>query len=198
MTRQDFLLRLRSGLAGNVPAEEAARLVDYYDEMILDLMEDGRSEADAVAQVGDPNDLVYAAAGTRPLPAPSPTSTLTRRRWRWTLLILGAPLWGSLLLAAACILLSADLILWCVPLTGAGVSFGFLLGGAISVIASPLAVSGAWALALVELGAGFILLGLGMIVVWLTVQITRICWRGHRALFQWGLAQLGRSKAVIA
>lgn len=197
MTREDFLLRLTSGLAGNVPAAEAKRLVAYYDEMILDLMEDGATEEAAVAQVGHPNDLVFAAAGDLPPRTPAPTAP--QHRWGlWLLVILGAPLWASLALAALCVLVSLDLLLWCAPLTGAAISVGCLLGGAIALVATPLAVSGTLALAVVELGASLLLLGVGTLGAWLTAQLARLCWRGHVALFSLLTTQFTRGKAVLA
>ncbi|WP_227655713.1 HAAS signaling domain-containing protein [Enterococcus avium] len=46
-------------LAYEVRPSEVHRLIEYYDEMILDLMEDGYSERAAVKKLGDPKQLAY-------------------------------------------------------------------------------------------------------------------------------------------
>lgn len=53
MTKQEFLLRIRNGLAA-LPKEDIEKSVEYYREMIDDRMEDGLSEEEAVAAIGSP------------------------------------------------------------------------------------------------------------------------------------------------
>ncbi|WP_125704898.1 DUF1700 domain-containing protein [Lacticaseibacillus daqingensis] len=195
MTRETFLMRLGTGLRGHVPAGEAKRLVAYYDEMIQDLIEDGSTEADAVAQVGDPNDLVFAAAQSVP---ETPSQPAHPRLLLWLLLILGAPLWGALAVAALCVVASLDLILWCGPLIGACLASGFTLGGGLAVVVSPFALIGTFDYGLTQLGAGLLLLGAGLLIGWATWQLTRLCWRGHALLFRWVATQWQRPKAVFA
>nr|AHF25199.1 putative secreted protein [uncultured bacterium Contig1578] len=53
MNKSEFLDRLNHCLAA-LPAQEKARLNDYYAEMIDDRVENGMSEEEAVAALGDP------------------------------------------------------------------------------------------------------------------------------------------------
>ncbi|MBQ1272254.1 MAG: DUF1700 domain-containing protein [Clostridia bacterium] len=55
MTKQEFLTALRERLDG-ISDSDAERWVSFYSEMIDDRMEDGMSEAEAVANVGDVDD----------------------------------------------------------------------------------------------------------------------------------------------
>ena len=55
MTKQAFLTALRERLDG-ISDSDAERWVSFYSEMIDDRMEDGMSEAEAVANVGDVDD----------------------------------------------------------------------------------------------------------------------------------------------
>ena len=56
MTKQAFLDELNR-LTGGLGEAERARLVDYYREMIEDRVEEGVSEAEAVAALGNPADI---------------------------------------------------------------------------------------------------------------------------------------------
>ncbi len=56
MDKQTFLNEL-DRLAGTLPVMDRGKLIEYYAEMIDDRMEDGLSEAEAVAMMGDPADL---------------------------------------------------------------------------------------------------------------------------------------------
>ncbi|MCI8388899.1 MAG: DUF1700 domain-containing protein [Clostridiales bacterium] len=56
MTKIEFRAALASKLQ-SIPLAERAKPLDYYDEMICDRMEDGMSEADAVADLGNIDDI---------------------------------------------------------------------------------------------------------------------------------------------
>ena len=53
MNREEYLEKLRLALA-QMPAEEKERQIAYYDELISDMCEDGMSETEATAKLGDP------------------------------------------------------------------------------------------------------------------------------------------------
>lgn len=69
MTKQAFLDELNR-LAGGLGEAERARLVDYYREMIEDRVEEGVSEEEAVAALGDPSALAAELAGAAPRETP--------------------------------------------------------------------------------------------------------------------------------
>ena len=52
MTKQEFLDKLQAGLSGLTESDAQERLT-FYSEMIDDRMEEGKSEAEAVAALGD-------------------------------------------------------------------------------------------------------------------------------------------------
>ena len=56
MTKQVFLNELAAALH-SLPREERYRTLGYYDELIDDRMEDGQSEEDAVASLGEPQQV---------------------------------------------------------------------------------------------------------------------------------------------
>ena len=56
MNKTEFLVRLQQGLTG-LPQEDIDERLNFYNEMISDRMEDGLGEEEAVACVGDRNDV---------------------------------------------------------------------------------------------------------------------------------------------
>ncbi len=54
---QDFLIQLK-GRISHLPANEVARVLSYYSEMIQDRMEDGMSEEVAIISLGKIDDIV--------------------------------------------------------------------------------------------------------------------------------------------
>ena len=102
MRKQEFLNQLAAALAG-MDREERYRTLSYYDELIDDRMEDGQDEEQAVAGLGDPGQVAKELLGEEEPAAPKVTG---RKVWVIVLLVLGFPLWGSLLLAGVCLLLA--------------------------------------------------------------------------------------------
>lgn len=180
MNRIEFIKELSNYLAYEVRPSEVHRLIEYYDEMILDLMEDGYSEKAAVAKLGDPRDLANEAAGI-------PTEVRVPRRFNWlwiTLLILGFPLWGSLGLAAFFLLLSIDIVIWCIPFTGACLAAGTLIGGAAAALSSPFVLFESIYMGVTQLGVGMFLFGFGLLCMWLTYKFSAVFLRMHRSLMR--------------
>ena len=57
MNKKEFLAALRAGLAG-LPEADVQHWLDFYSEIIEDRMEEGMTEAEAVADVGPVHDIV--------------------------------------------------------------------------------------------------------------------------------------------
>lgn len=63
MNRIEFIKTLSSHLSYVMRPEEVRELVDYYDEMILDLMEEGMTEEQAVSQLDTPEQIIDSVKG---------------------------------------------------------------------------------------------------------------------------------------
>ena len=83
--------------------------------MISDYLEEGLTESEAVAKIGDPRDI---AAG---IMADLPLSALVKERikpgrklksWELILIILGSPIWVSLVIAAIAVIFSIYVAVW--------------------------------------------------------------------------------------
>ncbi len=114
MTKHEFLTALEAHLAG-FPREELAERLSFYSEMIDDHVEEGRPEEDAVSELGTPEAIAEQILKETPL------ITLAKKRmkpsrslkaWEIVLLVLGSPLWLSLLIAAFAVALSLYAVLW--------------------------------------------------------------------------------------
>jgi len=117
MTKYKFLFTLRDRLSA-LPEEEVEEHLRFYAEMIEDRMEEGLSEDEAVAAVGRAEEIaaqILADAAPAPstaAPAQAPARKPRLRFWEILLLVLGSPLWLSLLAAAFCVILSLYISLW--------------------------------------------------------------------------------------
>ena len=152
MTKHDFLLLLQDRISA-LPQEDVAQRVDFYGEMIDDRIEEGLTEAEAVAAVGCLDEIAAQILAEHSPAEPSAQDPSPKRKkswWEILLLVLGAPLWGALALAALAIVLSVYVSVWAtmasfwacfgtVALSApAGVLFGFanlFIGDAISGLA---------------------------------------------------------------
>jgi len=136
MNREEYLSALRRALA-QMPPEELEKQIAYYDELISDMCEDGMSETEAVAKLGDPK------AVAEELLAALPLGTLVKSRIRSAgglsgltiaLLVLGFPLWFPLIISFFAVVLSVLITLWALAL-----SFGaVVLALGVSAVAIPI------------------------------------------------------------
>ena len=97
MTKNEFMnaLRSREELFG-LPEEDIARSLSFYEELINDRMEEGMSEEEAVADVGNPKEIAAQILSEIPLSKLVKKKMKPSRRlraWEIVLLALGSPLW---------------------------------------------------------------------------------------------------------
>ena len=165
MNKQEFLSRLEAALSG-LPREDVQERLAFYRESIDDRMEEGLSEEAAVAQLGPMENVVSQILAETSFPA------LVKERirprggmpvWEILLLVLGFPLWFSLLAAALVLLLSVFIVLWAlilclwaIELSLAASALGALVSGLLSLF------RGESAPALLMIGASLILAGLSI------------------------------------
>lgn len=189
MTKQLFLNELSAALH-TLPREERYRTLSYYDELIDDRMEDGQTEEEAVSSLGEPSAVAREILGEE---EPAPSTGTGRRAWVIVLLVLGFPLWGSLLLAAVLLLISVYICL-CVPAFVLGaLSLSFLAGAIVGVVGTPFLVldvgllSGGLGAGLFQVGASVAFLGLSVLCALgfyftgkVTVKAAKNLWRWLR------------------
>lgn len=116
MTKQEFLMELRTGLSG-LPQKDIEERLTFYSEMIDDRIEDGLSEEQAVLAVGTVKEIIAQTVAEIPLAKIAKERIKSNRRfkaWEIVLLALGSPIWLSLGIALVAIILSVYVSLWSV------------------------------------------------------------------------------------
>ncbi len=165
MNKQEFLVQLRKGLSG-FPQEDIEERVTFYSEMIDDRIEEGITEEEAVAAVGTVDEIVKQVVAETPLAKIAKERIKPKRRLRAgeiVLLVLGSPIWLSLLIAAFAVILSLYASLWSVVICLWAV-FGSLIGCAFGgvVAGGVFACSGTVLSGIAMLAAGIVCAGLSI------------------------------------
>ena len=167
MTKHEFITQLRVKLSG-LPEREVEERLDFYAEMIDDCIEDGRTEEEAVAQIGSVDEVASQIVADIPLLAIAKKKIKPARRlktWEIVLLAVGSPVWVPLLIAAPAVAFALYVSLWAV-IVSLWAAFGSLVGGAFAGIASGLALSmGA------HVPAGLALIGAGVVCAGLSIFV---------------------------
>ncbi len=175
MKREEFFINLRESLA-TVPNKQAQKIIDFYSESIDDKIEDGMSEEEAIASFDPPEKIKEDVVKEIPF------TTLVQNKFKasrnnssnktlWLILIiLGSPLWLSLILALLCIVFSFYVLICSLIIALYAVVYSIgVSGGAIilSGIVGVVSTSG--------LPVTIALLGVGIAVVGVFVMLFRPC-----------------------
>ena len=175
MTKYDFLDLLKQKLSG-LPEDDLNERLNFYSEMIEDRMEEGLTEEEAVAAIGDAEDIVSQILEDTPLTKLVKQKMKPKRKrktWETVLIILGFPVWFSLLAAAFAVVFSLYISLWsviislwaCVASLGA-CSAGGVISGAV------LACTGNVPAGVAAIGAGVVCAGLFILFLYGTKAAT--------------------------
>ena len=198
MTKNEFLSALREQLAG-LPQEDIEHSLDFYAEAIEDRVEDGMSEEEAVSSLGVPKEIASRIIADIPLSRLVKNKLRPRRKlgaFTIVLLIIGSPIWLSLLAAALVIALSVYAIIWaavislyavCLTLASCAVAGIFCL---VSY-----ATSGNLAGGIAFLGAGIFCAGLFFFALLGTNRILYVTVFISKKLFLWIKSLFARKEA---
>lgn len=184
MTKNAFIAALSTRLAG-LPAEDLERSLEYYGEYIADAMEDGKSEEEAVALLGSPDEIAAQILSDIPLMKLAKNRLKPKRAlrvWEIVLLALGAPIWLSLVIAAVAVVIAVYAALWSgvISLFASTLAMGVsALGGVLA--AAYLAVTGSFAAGLFLFGAALFVAGLAILFCYLSLYTARgVLWLGRK------------------
>ena len=166
MRKQEFLEALRAGLSG-LPRDDVEDRLAFYSEMIDDRVEDGRTEEEAVGEIGSMEQIVSQIIADIPLTKIAKERIKPNKRlaaWEIVLLAVGSPLWLSLAVAALAIVLSLYAVLWSVVLSVWAV-FVALSASALGTVAGGivLTATGHPLVGLALMGAGLVCGGLAIL-----------------------------------
>lgn len=193
MNKQEFLHRLSNELAC-IPDADRQKFLEYYSEMLDDRIEDGMSEAEAVAEMGMPAAIAKQIMLDMPFTAVVKARVKEKRSlavWEIVLLVLGSPIWLSLLVAAVSVVIAVYVTLWAILISLYAVVFSFAAGGLCSAAFGIVSLFGADAVgAMLFIGAGLSVIGIGGLLLPAvnlaakgTVLLTRLIGRGIKSCF---------------
>ena len=179
MSKADFLRLLERALM-QLSEEERQKNLEYYSELLDDMMEEGMTEAEATAKLGSPNQIAQSILQEMPLG--KLVSTRMKPKSGWTplaivLAVVGSPVWVPLLLATVSIVLAVFVSIWALGFAAVAV----VIALAVAVVAAPIfAVRAAvmtLPLGLMLLGAGLVLLGLCVLGGLMAVELCKLLWQ---------------------
>lgn len=176
MTKQDFLCALGKALAG-LPRREVEERLAFYGESIDDRIEEGRTEAQAVADIGSVDEIAAQVIAEVPLAKIAKERVRPKRRlraWEIVLLVLGSPVWLPLLAVAAVLGLVLYLVPW-ILIVSVWAVFASLVACAVGGVVAGLyfAVCGFGFTGLASVSAGICCAGLAIFLFFGCLGATR-------------------------
>ena len=175
MNKQEFLAELKGRLHA-LDEVEIKKTLAYYAEIIDDRVEEGMTEEQAIGGMEPIGAIAEQALQDAPLAqlirAKKPPNLSAGAI---TLLVLGSPVWLPLLIAAVVIVLAAFVVIWSLIVALWAVVVSFVAGGLASIATVPFV--GGFASALVNLGAGLILIGGSLLLYQPAIQAVRLTCR---------------------
>ena len=195
MNKQEFLAALARELEP-LPREERYQTLNYYDELIDDRLEDGQEEEAVIQSLGDPKAVAQELlAGEDELLVPN----LGLRVWLLVLLVLGFPLWGSLLVTAAVVLLCVFICLYIPVFTLGVLALSLLAGAVLGAVGTPFLIADTGlAAGLFQLGLAVGMLGLAALCAvgfWYTGKATA---KAGKAIWRWLKRSVGKGRRRAA
>lgn len=168
MNRIQFKDEIKTRLSG-YSEEDINKALEFYEEAIDDRMEDGMSEDEAVAALGTPEEVARQIQMDTPLKKLVQNKVKNRREfkaWEIVLLVLGAPLWFPLLIAALSIAFAFAVVILSLLFSFIVTAIALILAGIAVVFTGLIAlIMGSGVSSLVSIGAALILAGLGIMLI---------------------------------
>lgn len=177
MNKREFLNALRVRLSA-LNLNDIESSIEYYSEMIDDRIEDGLTEIEAVAAVGSVDEAAVKILGENPQinnmqNVPNKKEKKRYSAFEIVLLILGFPLWFSLLAAAFSVVLSVYIVIWAVVIVLYALTISLMLSAlALFAMIFISLFSGKVLSALLFFGATLLLSGVGILLLMLSVFLT--------------------------
>lgn len=142
MNKQDFLVGLRNKLFG-LPHNDIEERLSFYSEIIDDRIEEGLTEQEAVATIGEVDDVASQIVEDTSLGKIAKQRIKPQQKlkaWVVVLLVVGSPIWLSLILAAVAVAFSIYVSLWAVIISLWSV-FVSLVGSSVGSIAGGIIIA---------------------------------------------------------
>lgn len=187
MLKAEFLSKLRQALSA-LPPDEVQRQINYYSELIDDMMEDGLSEIEAITRLGRISDIAESILQEQPLPRLVKQAAKPKGGWTALTIILaiiGFPIWFPLLLAFAGVLFGIIVAILAVIFSAFVVVLALGVSGVGLIILAFFRIGVSLGSSLWSIGVGLLLIGLCVLAVPLAVLIAELLVKAIKALYRW-------------
>ena len=184
MSKEQFLKELRSKLNG-LPQKDVDDRISFYSEMIDDRIDEGKSEEEAVAEIGSVDSVVSDIAKDTPL------TTLVKERikpkrevraWEIILLILGFSLWFPLVLVAFILCLVAYLLIWVFVIVAYALELGFIAGAIGGIVIFFIYLAGG-EFNIMYIGFSLMSVGAAILMFFGCIGVTKLTIKLSKAIF---------------
>lgn len=214
MNKADFLAALEKQLK-KLKKSDRKRFLEYYREIIEDTVEDGCTEEEAIRRIGTPEEVAreILIEQTDHL---EESASASKKAVTITLLVIGSPLWAtvllllvglglsaaliaaSLALAGGFLVFAVYLILWCIPFMTGSCSIAALILAVISLIgAIPIGI-GTLPLGVVQFGVGIGMIGIFILTALVTVKLGKLFANATVSFTRWLKNLFRRKKGALA
>ena len=122
MTKKEFLSKLRRKIC-KLSHKEINERLGFYSEIIDDKIEEGLSEEDAVSGVGNVEDIAAQILSDVNLDTKAKNHKKSVSAWQIALLIIGSPVWLSILIAVFAVIWAVVITLLAVEIPLAIIGF---------------------------------------------------------------------------
>jgi uncharacterized membrane protein len=177
MKREEFFKQLRERMSG-FPSQTIESTISYYDELIDDAIEDGKSEEATIESFGSVESIVNTLlkeVSISKLVKEKVTPKRKLKSWEIVLIILGSPIWVSLGIALLSVCFSLYVGFWSTIVALWAADLAFMVGGIAAVIGSFTTFAvGAAPQATFFLGAGLVGIGLSIVLGFAFVALTKL------------------------
>lgn len=165
MNRASYLKKLRGKLQ-RLPAHEIDAALAYYEEYFDEAGEE--NEQRVIQQLGSPSHVASQIMADYALKDLEATSTSTKKNmsaiWLIILAIISAPLSLPLLVVAIALIFSFGAVIFSFIIAIIATILGIFFGGIVALISGFFILAQDWATALLFMGVGFIVTGLGILL----------------------------------
>lgn len=167
MNKQGFLTELKARLSG-LPQSDIEERLTFFGEMIDDRIEEGLTEEEAVSAIGTVDEVAGQIVAETPLTKlvkerVKPKRSL--RAWEIVLLILGSPIWFSVLIAVFAVIFAVYVAIWSVIIS-LWATFVSLAVSSLAAVAAAVvfAFNSNWLTGAAMFGAGIFCAGLTILL----------------------------------
>jgi len=173
MSREEFLLKLRKYLK-RLPQEEIYEAVRYYEEYLDDVGVE--NEESTIATLGNPYKIasqITAEYAVKDMEAAPSAKKVFSTIWVVLLAVFASPVAIPLVLAIFCVALALVLVVFSLLLSLAVVAFSFALSGIVCVLVGVCLIAQSIAATLFYLGSGLFLLGAGILLGLIMIDLSK-------------------------